>query len=128
MLKEPLFEWGTLMSPERVIKILNTRRFDLAREKRTQADIEALLLSAGVEFVREFRFNDENIIDFIIDGEIGLEVKLKAPKRLIYDQCERYTSFLKLSSLILVTNTMMGFPKELNGKPCYLYNLGKAWL
>lgn len=77
---------------------------------------------------REYHLDNENIIDFLLFDSIGVEVKIKGQKRAIYKQCERYCKFEKLKQLILVTNVSIGFPKEINGKDCYILNLSKAWL
>lgn len=102
-----------------VIKILSSTRFPLEKEKETQA--------AGIVFNREYKLDPVNIPDFFIDGT-AIEVKIKGNARQIYRQCERYCQFDDVKNLILVTNRSMGFPKEINGKPCYFVNLGKAWL
>jgi hypothetical protein len=70
------------------------------------------------------------IPSIIDDFRIGIEVKLGATqKRAIYRQCVRYCSFPQvIDELIMITNTSMGFPPEINGKSCYVLNLGKAWL
>lgn len=110
-----------------VIKILSSTRFPLEKEKETQAAIEKKFTEAGIVFNREHKLDPINIPDFFIDGT-AIEVKIKGSAKQIYRQCERYCKFDEVKNLILVTNRSMGFPKELNGKPCYFINLGKAWL
>ena len=111
------------------VGILSTKRLPLHDEKQLQNQIESILLeAAGKENMqREYRLDAHNIVDFFING-IGIEIKLKAPKRSIFKQCERYCKFDSIKNLILVTNTAMGFPAEINGKSCFVVNLGKAWL
>lgn len=113
-----------------VFKVLRQRRFNLHDEKMLQAEINADLLSAlgGSAVHREFILDHKNTIDFLIGGDCGIEVKIGGAKRTIYKQCERYCSFNRVKSLILVTNRSMGFPEQINGKDCYVLNLGKAWL
>lgn len=113
-----------------ILSILNNKRFPLHNEKSLQAAIEMELLRNLPDWMvtREYMLDKNNTIDFLIHGDYGIEVKIKASKMAIYRQCERYCQFDKINSLFLVTNTSMGFPKEINGKDCYIINLGKAWL
>ena len=109
-----------------IISVLQNR-FPLEVEKETQAAIEQKFKDNGIEYSREHKLDQNNIPDFFIDG-IAIEIKIKGNAKSIYKQCERYCQFEEVKSLILVTNRSMGFPKEINGKPCYFINLGKAWL
>lgn len=68
-----------------------------------------------------------NIVDFFIEG-IAIEVKTQGRLIEIYKQCKRYCSFDQVTSLILLTNQSMAFPREINNKPTYLIKLGFAWL
>ncbi len=110
-----------------LIKILSSYRFPLEKEKETQAAIEKRFEENGIQYSREHHLDPVNIPDFFIDGT-AIEIKIKGNAKSIYKQCERYCQFDEVKSLILVTNRSMGFPKEINGKPCYFINLGKAWL
>ena len=95
---------------------------------RDREEIEAALIEAGIPTAREVRLSDEDIIDFVVDETIGIEVKIKGSKMAIYRQMERYAQHASLSALILITNVPTGFPEEINGKPVYVVNLAKAWL
>lgn len=110
-----------------ILHILLQNRFPLTKEKETQAAIEKVFLNNGISYEREYLLDKENIPDFFING-IAIEVKIKGNAKKIYKQCERYCQFSEVKILILVTNRSMGFPKEINSKPCYFLNLGKAWL
>lgn len=111
---------------EIIINILSSR-FPLEKEKETQEAIEKKFTENGIVFNREHHLDHDNIPDFFIDG-IAIEVKIKGNARSIYRQCVRYCDFNDVKALILVTNRSMGFPPEINGKPCYVVNLGRAWL
>ncbi len=113
-----------------ILSILRSKRFSLHDEKALQLEIyNYLIVSYPMHIVeKEFVLDENNTIDFLINGKYGIEVKIKAPKRAIYQQCARYCSFDRIKELGLITNTSMGFPKEINGKDCYILNLGKAWL
>lgn len=113
-----------------ILYVLRRKRFTLQDEKVLQAEINSeLLLAFGLpEVEREFILDKKNTIDFFISSAWGVEVKVCGQKRAIYKQCERYCGFEKIKALLLVTNRSMGFPKQINGKDCYVLNLGKAWL
>ncbi len=109
--------------------ILSGKRFPVADEKETQVQIAALLMDCTeiTSYSKEKKLDAKNIIDFFIEG-IGVEVKIKGSKKAIYRQCVRYCEFPEITSLVLVTSVSIGFPSEINGKPCYVLNMSKAWL
>lgn len=109
-----------------IISVLSYR-FPLEKEKETQEAIEKRLVENRIDYKREYHLDSDNIPDFFIDG-VAVEIKVKGNARNIYRQCERYCQFDEVKALILVTNRSMGFPPEINGKPCYVINLGRAWL
>jgi len=112
---------------EDILTAIKSRRLPITTEKELQLEIEKLLTDKGIEHEREYRLDKSNILDFFIDG-IAVEVKIKSSAKKIYRQCERYCQFDKVNSLILLTSKTMGFPKEINNKPCYLHSLGMQWL
>lgn len=116
------------MNSIELIKLLSTVRLPVQDEKETQKAISNILFDNEVKYFSEYRFNDRNIVDFLVVPGIAVEVKIKGNARKIYKQCERYCQFDRVSELLLITNRSMGFPKEINGKPCYFLNIGKAWL
>lgn len=110
-----------------IIKLLSTKRFIVNDEKELQKSIEDVFKVSGVEYEREFRLDPKNRPDFFING-IAIEIKIKGNAKKIYKQCERYCQFDNVKSLLLITNRSMGFPQQINGKDCYIMNLGKSWL
>lgn len=116
------------MTAAEIIILLRSIRFNLQDEKQTQAAIAQEFDKAGMTtYLREHRFDEKNVVDFFVCN-IAIEVKIKGSRREIFRQCERYCQFEEVQKLILITNRSMGFPEEINGKSCYLLNLGKAWL
>lgn len=111
-----------------IIRLLQSRRFSLSDEKKLQAEIEETLIGAGIEHQREYRLDTSSIIDFMINGSIGTELKVKGSKLNIFRQVERYAGFDEIKQLLLVTNVPMGMPAEIKGKPVFIANLAKAWL
>ncbi len=115
------------MTAQEIIQTIQCNRFDLQDEKVLQNQISQSFDLNFVVYRKEFRLDEKNILDFLID-DVGVEVKIKGSKRQIYKQCERYCGFDRIKSLLLITNRSMGFPSEINGKPIYIFNLGKSWL
>lgn len=113
-----------------IIQALRSKRFILENEKALQAEMAVFLAERFPVLLieREFNLDPFNHIDFLLDNRIGVEVKIKGAKREIFRQCERYCDFELIQIFILVTNLSMGFPEEINGKPCYVVKLGQAWL
>lgn len=116
------------MSPEDVVRFFQQRRFPLTDEKFLQARIEETFIAEGVAFEREVRLSSKDIIDFIVEGGVGIEVKIKGGKRAIYDQVVRYCAHERIGSVVLLTSVAMGFPPEIGGKSCYVASLGRGWL
>lgn len=117
-----------MTTPAALIVLLGRHRFPLEREKETQAEIAKVLDGAGIVHAREIDIGKRDIIDFLVEGSIGMEVKLGGSKRAIHAQCVRYCGTKRLAALVLATNVATGFPPEIDGVPCYVLNLGRAWL
>lgn len=115
------------MTSAEIIRLIKTNRLSLANEKALQREFAAVLSDAGIEFLREHRLGSRDIIDFMIGG-MGIEMKLRAPRLSIYRQCERYCGYDEVQSLVLATNTAMGMPSTVAGKPVFVVYLGTAWL
>ena len=115
------------MKTELILQVLSGQRFDLSSEKALQIEIKERLFETGVLAEKEYRLSIKDIPDFFCDG-IAVEVKIKGSATEIFKQCQRYCEFDQVKELLLITNRSMGFPKEINGKPCYVLNLGNAWL
>lgn len=112
-----------------VVRLLRRVRVDLSTEKAMQAGIEVALTQFGVSFEREKRLDDRDIPDFLIDGGIVVECKLrgKARKIDIYKQLVRYAQSDLVKAIILASNTNMGLPEEIEGKPVYTASLSLGW-
>lgn len=114
--------------PSEVIRLVEKTPIVFGNEKSVQEQLSEILATAGIPHGREVVLGPGDIVDFMIEGGTALEVKLKAPKRAIYRQCVRYCSHPQVKALILATATAMGFPEEINGKPCWVASLGRSWL
>ncbi len=116
------------MTGSEILQILAGLRLPLNDEKRLQAAIEEEFQRRGVVFEREARLSAADRPDFIVQGRIVLEVKIKGQRRSIYKQVERYAQHDDVDELLLITNVPMGMPNFINGKPVLVHNLAVAWL
>ena len=114
--------------PAEIVRLLESTRFVLSGEKAVQEKLSATLEAAGIRHRRELEIAPGDIVDFMIEGGTVIEMKIKAPKRAIYRQCARYCAHPQVTALVLATATAIGFPPEIEGKPCYVASLGRGWL
>lgn len=111
-----------------IITLLKSYRLSADRETRTQDEVAAILMNASIPYGREVRLTKKDIVDFLC-GDVAVEVKVRGwQKREILSQCERYCASNRVAALILVTAIAMGFPPAINGKPCFVVSIGRAWL
>ncbi|MDD5358415.1 MAG: hypothetical protein PHX80_04660 [Candidatus Nanoarchaeia archaeon] len=117
-----------------IISILGRAQLPVNNEKELQVEIAKIFDSNPILYRKEYWLDANHVIDFFIPSKenklygIGMEVKIKGNARQIYKQCQKYCLFTAVESFILVTNRAIGFPAQINNKPCYVLNLGKAWL
>ena len=112
-----------------VVSLFKRARFDLSSEQNLKDEIESIYKLYAIEYKREFRLDKLSILDFYMPHDkVAIEVKIKGRAKDIYQQCERYCQYQEVNSLILLTNKIMGLPKEINGKPVQVVSLGVGWL
>lgn len=114
---------------EDVVRFLRRLRVDLSNEKALQAGIAEGLAQAGYVFEREKRLSAEDIPDFFLPGGLVIECKVKGKFRKIevYRQLLRYAAREEVSAIILASNTNMGLPQDMAGKPVYAASLSLGW-
>lgn len=112
----------------RIIELLTTHRLPLADERLLQQAIGDVFEVGALDFEREVRLAPGDIIDFMVEGSVAVEVKIKGSRRAIYRQLERYCGHDAVASIVLATNVPMALPLEINGKPTAIAALGRGWL
>lgn len=110
-----------------VVHLIERSRLSLSDEKVTQRDIEELL-QPWVPFERECRLSDSDIVDFLVDGKVAIEVKIKGQPAAFVRQLARYAAHDKVRELVLVTARAIQLPPTINGKRVLTASLGKGWL
>lgn len=113
---------------DKFLALFKKYHFALNNEETLKQQMAEAMALAGIKYAKEYILDAKNRIDFMVEGSIGVEVKIKGSAKDIYKQCERYCAFDEVSSLVLVTSKTIGFPSSINGKPAYLVRLGNSWL
>lgn len=116
--------------PAELVRMLERQRLDLSSEKHLQEGIEQDFLSQGIVFEREKRLSARDIPDFLVDGGVVIECKLrnKARKIEVFKQLTRYAEYPEVTAIILAANFTMGLPPDIKSKPVYVASLSKGWL
>lgn len=111
---------------EQIARALRRARYRRATEALFQADIAEVLekLVGTSGFTKEAKIGPRERIDFMVEGGIGIEAKIKGDARAIYRQLERYAACDEITGLILITGKAMGCPDTINGKPVHMVRLG----
>jgi hypothetical protein len=108
---------------------LRGRRFSLGDEKRLQIELAEAFTDYGISFSREVRLDQNNIVDFMIDGlAIEIKIRTKVSAMQIYRQLERYCALPEVEALLLMTSKSMSLPDAINGKPVYVLSLSRTQL
>ncbi len=99
--------------------IIAARRYRFTDEDTLQRGIAIALEAAGVRFEREMVLSPGERIDFLVDGGIGIEVKLAYPRNALLRQLQRYAQIEAVSQLLVVTtrSNLSRLPTPLSGKP-----------
>lgn len=117
---------------EDIISILRRHRFIIDNEKHLQEQIYdqlcAQALPSMLPIIREVHLSAGDIIDFTIAGSIGIEVKLRCPKRKIYHQVVRYCNSGQLTDIIIYSATTVGMPQSINNVNIWVLNPSHSWL
>lgn len=113
-----------------VIDAITTSKFMYTTEKDLQGSIAEVLGQKGIPFEREQKIGDHEVIDFMIGGSIGLEVKTKGSPSDVARQLLAYAGRDCVKELILVTGrARLGrLPEMLLGKRIHVVTLWQNFL
>jgi hypothetical protein len=116
------------VTPAELTTYLRRQRYQFGTEGALQRSLEEALTASGVPFEREARLGPANRIDFLVQGGLGIEAKVRYPRRAIYRQLVRYAEVEQITALVLVTATSLGLPPLVNGKPLFYVSIGRTAL
>ena len=112
-----------------IVRLIEAHRFDLSDEKRMQGQLAEVLSAHRMPFEREKRLSVRDIPDFLVDGGIAIECKMRSARKMdVYKQLCRYAEHADVRCLVLVSNLSMGLPPDINGKPIYSAKLSRGWM
>lgn len=114
-----------MTTPDHVARILSSRVLPRSPEVRLQDAIAAALADHVVRFVREVRLSPEDIIDFLVEDGLGVEVKIDGSVSDVTRQLHRYAQSDRVTDLLLVTTRSRhrAMPAAFAGKPIRVLNL-----
>jgi hypothetical protein len=113
------------LSPETVLAHLSRYRFRFSSELDLQDGLETALVAAKLQFEREKILGPGERADFLIDGGIAMEVKIKGSLSEAIRQVNRYANHGAVSAIILIGSCawLTKLPPEIGGKPLYRLRL-----
>lgn len=102
-----------------IFDCLRAYRFDSGTEAAFQLGVERALSRAGFALEREVQLSRGDRIDFMLDGHVGLELKIAGAETAVLRQLARYAESPHVSALILCTtkSAHIQLPRMLLGKP-----------
>jgi hypothetical protein len=90
---------------DRVLAALSTRTYSGHGEREIQDKVGAALTAAGVAFEREVRLSDRDRPDFLVGGQVVVEVKLKTPRSVVLRQLGRYAEHDRVQAIVLASTS-----------------------
>lgn len=113
------------MTAPEIAALLGAARFQFSSEDDLQRGIDGLLKSKGLSSQREVVLGPHDRVDFLLDGGIGIEVKVRGNASDLGAQVERYMESARVESVIVVTSRMthLALPETISGKRVYVVHL-----
>lgn len=108
-----------------VTKTLSEVRFLVTSERLLQISLGRLWEDTGYEYEAEVALTARDRIDFLLFGNMGIEVKVKGSAANVRRQLARYAESPRVASLFLITtkSNHCNLPRVLNGKKVSVYQL-----
>lgn len=110
---------------QRVIAMLRSYRLRASTEAVLQADVESVLVTHGVEHVREHGVPSGRLDFFLPGSGIGIELKIGGSAAELARQILRYLEEPEVRGMLVVTTRQShrGIPTALSPKPILIYHL-----
>lgn len=105
---------------DRIVAALSGRIYRAAREVALQDGIEQVLRENRFRVEREFRLSPRDRPDFLIEGCVAVEVKMRARGSAVLSQLARYASHRRVRAIVVATprlSSLSGMPGEILGVP-----------
>lgn len=113
---------------EAVEAVIRARRFNYLDEDGLQFGLACSLTAAGFDVLREVRLTKTDRIDLLVNGNIGIEVKVAGSPAVVLRQLTRYARSAKVAELLLVTPRALHelMPDQIDGVPVRVVRL--SWM
>jgi hypothetical protein len=113
-----------------LIVALKSKRFRYNSERDLQDGMEGVFKEQGFQYERERELGPGDVIDFLLFGSVGVEVKIKGSPVEVARQLLRYAERPEVAHVVLVTGKLrLGrLPAELLGKPVTVVALWRGFL
>lgn len=113
-----------------VTGLLENKRFRFTSEDDLQQGIEKVLAAGNIPFEREKVLSVRDRPDFLVDGRLAIEVKIKGTLAQALRQVGRYTEHPDIQSILLVGSPhwLRDVPPTINNKPIYAMRLTSSLL
>lgn len=105
---------------DHIVAVLGRRIYRAARETALQEGIEQVLQEHDFRVEREFRLTPRDRPDFLVDGCVAVEVKMRASGSSVLAQLARYAAHKRVGALVVATprlSSLSGMPAEIFGVP-----------
>ena len=111
--------------PKDLLEALRSVRFRYSSEEDLQLGIDKLLRERRIQFEREVRLDAHSRIDLLVDGGVGIEVKIGGSTSELGHQVLRYLQHPRINQVVVVTTraTHRDLPEELEGKKIWVVYL-----
>jgi len=111
--------------PKALLEAIRSTRFHYTSEDDLQRGLAALLDQLGVQYEREFHLDAQSRIDFLVEGGLGVEMKIDGPVSELGYQILRYLQHDAVKAMLVVTtrSSHRDLPPALEGKPVWVVYL-----
>lgn len=122
----PPMPWQKASDLARLIRCFHYR---FANEKELQNGLARAFDQGEVSYQREHSLEPGDIIDFLVEGGIGIEVKVGGGLSEVTRQLYRYSAHGSIESLILVSSrsSLDNLPSTMRGKPLFVVVINGAF-
>lgn len=116
------------MRAAEIAALLERHRFRFGSERELQDGVALAFARASVGHVREASLGGAGTIDFLVDGGVGVELKIGGALAEVTRQLHRYAGHADVRELVLVTSSArLGrharLPETMQGKPLHVVHL-----
>lgn len=105
---------------EHVVTLLIDRVYSAPCERELQDGIEHVLRDGGLKVEREFRLSERDRPDFLVEGCVAVEVKMRASGSAVLSQLARYAADRRVKAIVVATprlSSLSGIPAAILDVP-----------